>query len=103
MRNPLIDITSLNAVQSLFQGSIRDPWAEKLAGILADIFVYSDAVRYALPVPAGSYRSSGPLKEPSLLVQLGSRDSDALRAVEYSTKEPHLVREEHLKECLRYF
>ena len=48
--DPLVDITALNAVESLFRDGPSDPWGQQLAGQLTDLFIYSDRIRYVQPV-----------------------------------------------------
>jgi len=50
MPTPVVDITSLYAVESLFRRGPRDPWGEKLAGRLADLFIFSDTGRFTMPL-----------------------------------------------------
>jgi hypothetical protein len=101
MDKPLVDVTTLNAVQSLFMKGQRDPWAEKMAGAFADLYIYGDTVRYALAVPGSMSRES--LEEPRLLLDLQKRDSEALIAVPYSTAEPRILKDEYLLDCFEKF
>ncbi|MGB7290552.1 MAG: hypothetical protein WBD99_00060 [Thermodesulfobacteriota bacterium] len=100
MGKPLVDLTTLNAVQSLFTRGQRDPWANQLAGAFADLFIYGDIVRYALPIPDEVAET---LKGPSLLVELIRRDSDAFYPEEYSTTELRLLKDDYLTECFDNF
>jgi hypothetical protein len=42
----LVDLTAVNAVQSLFDKGPRDPWAIKVAEDFVDLMVWQDRVRY---------------------------------------------------------
>lgn len=103
MKKPLVDITTINAVQSIFRGNVRDPWARELAGELADLIIYGDTVRYSLPVPESVSDGIDPFREPSLLHDLVRRDKESFYPEEYSTKEPRLLKEDYLMACFEKF
>lgn len=103
MSRPLVDITTLNAVESLFRRGERDPWAKQLAGELADLFIYSDTVRYSITVPSGASPTDELIEKPSLLLDLGRRDPAVFVPEKYSTAEPVLLKEEYLEECFDRF
>ncbi len=97
------DITTLNAVESLFHGSKRDPWAHRLAGQFADIYAYSKRFRFVLPDPAP--RPTGPHapEVPEILTQIHTRDSKILRPVRYNTTEKRELIASHLDNALENF
>lgn len=103
MSNPLVDITTINAVESLFKHGVADPWAPQLAGRLADLIIYSDLVRFALPVPGDGWRGLNHMQEPSLLVQLADEEPGVFSSEEYSTIDPIMLREEYLSICFDKF
>jgi hypothetical protein len=78
MKNHFVDSTIIHAVESLFRDGERDPWASRLAGELVDLFVYSDVVRYPIPVrdATGGYDLA---ERPSLLRDLTLRDPKVFR------------------------
>jgi hypothetical protein len=47
---PVVDITSLIGVESLFSKGARDPWGPRLAGALAEFIVYSESARFTMPI-----------------------------------------------------
>ncbi len=98
MRSPLVDITTINAVESLFIGRERDPWAAKLAGELADLFVYADSMRHPLPVPSYAIEDY-PVEIPYILRALGARDSAVIKHIEYSTEKQRAISDDQL-DCL---
>jgi hypothetical protein len=100
MTQPIFDISAVIAVESLFDGGDRDPWAAVLAGEFADLFIYGDQLRYPLPVP--SY-SSGTIEEPPLIKQLTARDPGIIAPLPYSTAEPRYLREEHFSTLVQRF
>lgn len=51
---PMVDITSINGVESLFRHGVRDPWGLRLAAKFADFIIYSDVVRFTMPVSTGA-------------------------------------------------
>jgi hypothetical protein len=54
MGKPLVDITTFNAVQSLFVQGTQDPWRRELAGRLADLVILTSlGIRFRSPMMAG--------------------------------------------------
>lgn len=99
----LTDITTLNAVESLFRGSVRDPWAISLAGAYADYFAYSPALGFILPDP--SPRATGPNAPtvPSIIEIMSRRDTSTLLPVRYSTASQLHLDSHFLEEALSNF
>lgn len=85
MKSPLIDMTSLLAIESCFRTEAYDPWRFELAGKLADFFVYSDTIRYTFPSPNDPSQSNQPWQAPPLVDELKSWDSKFLYPEGYST------------------
>ncbi|MFH1312291.1 MAG: hypothetical protein ABIJ00_03610 [Candidatus Eisenbacteria bacterium] len=102
-QQPLVDITSLNGVESLCRGSNRkDPWGPSLAGHFADFFIYSDHARFTMPVrQSGGALDDVPL--PAILNLLNSRDSNVLTPVVYEAEEKRTLRPEYLEDAFHYF
>lgn len=88
-REPAIDVASLNAVESLFRGGPVDPWGAHLAGVLGDLFIYSDHIRYMQPVGADHVRNQRPGAPHPIVEALTRRDGNVFRAETYAT-EPAL-------------
>jgi len=92
-RTPLIDLTTIYGVESIFRAKTRDPWALQLAGKLADFVIYADIARYALPVKDSS-QSEDDVTLPSLLLGLRSDECELFKSEvlltdqcgEYNTK-----------------
>jgi len=103
MRSPLVDITTFNAIESLFHARTRDPWGSRQAGELADLFVYADTLRYPFNVPTTPAAAAAALEKPSLVLGLEGRDSSVLRPLEYPTGDPFLLRDEYLEEAFAHF
>jgi hypothetical protein len=82
----VVDITSLYAVESLFRPGTRDPWGEKLAGRLADLFIFSDTGRFTMPLRAEGATVADP-SLPLVLAQLRSRDSGVFEPLPYVINE----------------
>lgn len=102
MPSPVIDITSLYAVESLFRSGTRDPWAEKLAGRLADLFIFNDTARFTMPLRA----EAAMVEDPSLLPvlsQLQSRDPDVFEPLPYVVRERPRLSNEYLEPTFRSF
>ena len=100
--SPLIDITSLNGVESLFQIGTPDPWAGKLAGRLADFFIFSDMARFTMPVRADA-ASLEDATLPSILTQLRSRDPGVIEPVTYPVEDRRRLKEEYLQPAFANF
>ena len=102
MKENFVDSTTIHAVESLFRGSARDPWAARLAGEFADLFVYSDIVCYPIPVGCQG-RGYDLAEEDSLLKYISNRDSRVFAGREYSTAIPRIVENDHLFCAFNYF
>jgi hypothetical protein len=103
MRKPVVDITTINAIQSIFQGKVRDPWARTMAGKFADLFIYGDIIRFPLPVPDEIPGSIDPNSEPSLLGELARRDSTIFDPIKYSSAELLTLKEEYISDTFDRF
>lgn len=101
-RSPAIDITSLYGVESLFRGGTYDPWAGKLAGRLADFFIFSNRARFTMPVRAEATSLQDPTL-PCILTQLRSRDPGVLEPVPYPVEDRRKLKEEHLQPAFASF
>lgn len=95
MTSNLTDITTIVAVESLFRDGPKDPWAKFVAGRLADLFVYSDVLRYVLPIPVGLQVDEYPGR-PSLLTELERRSLDVILPEKYPTDKTPCLQDEYL-------
>lgn len=95
MAQPLVDISTFVAVTSLFIDGPRDPWARRLAGGLADVYIYSDSLRYILPMP-GTADPNNFTGKPPLLTLLEQQEPELLSPQIYDTDSPPNLREEYL-------
>jgi hypothetical protein len=80
---PVVDITTVIAVESLFRSGIRDPWGAELAGHLADLLIYADSARYVLPYAT----SPEPHEIPDLLRDLAAPEESLLQSIPYKADE----------------
>lgn len=103
MKSPLVDITTFNGIQSLFSGKRKDPWAYKLAGKFADAFIYSENIRYAKPILDEHAKTPILAHEPSILIELESKDTGFFKPVEYSSKEPRELQDDYLRDSFEKF
>jgi hypothetical protein len=95
MSSNLIDITTIVAVESLFKDGPRDPWAKLIAGRLADLFVYSDTLRYVFPMPAALPAEQYPGR-PSLLTELEDKCGGVVAHEKYPTDHTPLLNDGYL-------
>jgi hypothetical protein len=100
--SPVIDITSFNGVESLFRHGVHDPWGFKLAGRLADFFIYSDIARFTMPV-YGPTPSIDDQVLPPILMQLRARDSDVFSPEFFQVEEKRTLSPEHLADAFYAF
>lgn len=100
--SPIIDISSLYGVESLFQTGTRDPWGPCLAGRLADLFIYSDVVRFIMPGPEESASLDDP-NLPSILTKLGARDHGLFAPIECDLEERRTLDSKYLDEAFQNF
>jgi len=71
-----VDLTAINAVQSLFTKGVSDPWASNLAADFIDLALWHDRIRYPLAFLAGAATDSDTAVVPPLLADLQRRDAD---------------------------
>lgn len=100
MNSPLIDITALCTVQAKLMGVKPAPWGSRLLEDFADLFIYSDQVRYPLPLTGGDINNAD---LPEILTILVGRDSDAFEAAPYPVIDPMPVESGVLNEALTAF
>ena len=87
----------------MFRSGKRDPWAIYLIGAIADAFIYSDRIRYPLPLRTLPYSGSRESLIPKIVNTLASRDSELLSAIEYSTAVQHQINDDVAIEGLERF
>jgi hypothetical protein len=102
MPPPVVDISSLYGVESLFRHGTKDPWGKRLAGRLADLFIFSETCRYTMPVRGGVGTTEDPSLPPVLNV-LRSRDSGIFVPLPYFSKDRPRIDIEHLEPAFRSF
>jgi hypothetical protein len=103
MQSAFVDSTTVHAVESLFRREkYDDPWAQKLAGDFADLFIYADVIRYPIPVRE-STSGYDLIQSDTLLRDLAQRDSQVFGGQPYSTAEPRLLAQEYLDRCIDKF
>ena len=79
---PVVDITSLNGVESVLRRrGATDPWGQKLAGRLADFFVYSDVARFTMPVSGSVSLSKALMVESDPSVRIPMKNSGCSFAI----------------------
>ena len=100
--SPVIDITSLFGVESLFRTGAKDPWGPGLAGTLADFFVYSDVARFTMPVRGKSASLDDPTL-PTILSKLASRDRGLFKPIRYDLEERRTLSLKYLDEAFQNF
>jgi hypothetical protein len=101
---PVVDITSLIGVESLFSKGARDPWGLRLAGRLADFIVYSESARFTMPIWAAA-RSSFENDQtlPTILAQLRSRDNELFAPLMYEISEQRTLNPDYLDSAFASF
>jgi hypothetical protein len=103
MAAPVVDITSLYAVESLFRpGGTEDPWGKRVAGRLADLFIFSDEARFMMPIRAEAATLEDP-SLPPLLERLRSRDPGVLAPLPYVVEERRRLKNEYLEPSFHAF
>jgi hypothetical protein len=98
LQKPLVDITTVNAVESLYHEGPRDPFARVLAGQLADMYVYADIIRYPLPV-----RDDRASELPTLLEACIGHDSSLFSPDAFSTAERVVLENKYLLAVFKQF
>src|SRR5437773_2452173 len=102
MGSPIVDVTSLYGVESLFRKGTRDPWGQKLAGRLADFFIFSDQARFTMPVRAEAAPPDD-TSLPPILAQLRSRDPGVLAPLPYVVDEERRLKDVYLEPAFHAF
>lgn len=86
-KSPIVDLTSIVGIESIFQQGVKDPSGPEIAGYFADLFIWSDQIRYILPIPSD--------KEPhlpDLFKKIELLDKQILLPEQYSvSKTPKLA------------
>jgi hypothetical protein len=103
MPAPVVDITTLYAVESLFRRGTRDPWGEKLAGRLADLFIFSDTGRFTMPLRPEAVELADDPSLPLVLTQLRSRDAGVFKPLPYVVNERPRLNDTYLEPAFRSF
>ena len=97
-KSPMVDLTSVVGIESLFHKGSTDPWASEMAGDFTDLFIWNDQVRYILPVPSGKEKYI-----PLLFKQLLSREEKVLEPKEYTVSDAPTLDPEYLELFFREF
>jgi hypothetical protein len=99
-QSSVVDITTLNAVESIFRKGTKDPWGRQLAGKLAEFFIYSDQPRFTMPIYD---RSESISILPSILSQFESRDKGLFVPLIYEVDEKRILNNEYLLDAFSGF
>ncbi len=97
LNEPLVDITTIQGIESLFDDGPKDPYGAGSLAHLTDIALYSDRVRYPVPYVGRRPQSAEDVVRPRLveafdellpdLFQFVPFRADAIRPVSDSTAE----------------
>jgi len=82
--SPLLDISSIVAVQSLFEKTHQDPWGVRLSGSVANALIYSDSIRVIVPSPEDGASQDG-LSEIKPIERFLLTEPGFITPVSYST------------------
>jgi hypothetical protein len=96
LKPPLIDLTAINGIESLFRAKNVDPWALYLIGSFTDFFVYSDTARFALPTRSSNITEYDLSDIPQLLANIQNRDSSFFTPEVYTTAERRILSSDYL-------
>lgn len=105
-KGPLFDLSALSAVQSVLNRdeTAVDPWGISLLGSFANLIIYSDRIRFSLPVCDNDVsNASGLVKEPKLLNILADSLGADLAPVPYSTDQLKEISDEGIDASVEYF
>lgn len=95
--NSIFDITLGIAIESLFEKGKTDYFACLLAGKFADLYVYSENIKFFLPVSSSYDGNPEKFGLPKLLGELRLMDSGLLVPEQYSTDKLKDINEADLK------
>jgi hypothetical protein len=93
---PIVDVTTLVGVESLFRDGPRDPWALTLAGRLADLYIYSDVLRYVLPTASAATQSDLSASTFELVTRLQDAHPGAFEPLPFPTDALPVLRQEYV-------
>ena len=99
MNSPLFDQNSIVAIETAFRNGSKDPFWEKLLIDFTNLYVYSDAGRFPMPLKDQSYSESDIEVLPELLQKLILRDKDFFLPIKYYTTEPETLKKDYLENC----
>lgn len=85
-----VDITTLNAIESIFHHGQSDPWARTLAGELADAYIYSHELRIPIPTESGELEEKA-LQSPALLASLVTSDRSLVKGFPFASAERRIA------------
>jgi hypothetical protein len=97
-KTPIVDLTSIVGIESIFHQGATDPSGPEIAGHFADIFIWSDKIRYILPIPSDKEPC-----QPELFEKLELRDKQVLTPVQYYVSETPKISNEVVKESFVNF
>jgi hypothetical protein len=100
---PLVDLTAVNAVQSLFTKGARDPWGKHVAADFVDFVVWNDRAKYPALLLADSDGHEDGIVVPPLLTDIRRRDPASLFPEVQVLHEPRQLRPELLDPALKEF
>jgi hypothetical protein len=90
---PIIDLTSIVGIESQFREGPNDPSGAELAGYFADIYIWSEQIRYILPIP-----TAREAHVPCLVRKLASLNKRVLIPEQYSASEIPRLNSENVEE-----
>ena len=102
INDPLVDLTTINAIESVFHKGPSDPFGIRLAADFADLFIFSDSARFAVTRPTDAPESEKYGKIPQLVHELSNRDQGSLREAPLYTGNL-TVNEEYLEDSFASF
>ncbi len=103
MEKRLTDITTLTAVESLFHNGVKDPWAAKLAGDLADWYAYSPVPTFILPESSALPADLKVAALPKIVEALRQRESTVMQPRVCTTGSQGTLLEEFQHEAVVNF
>lgn len=98
---PLVDLSTVNAVQSLFDGAQADPWASTVGSEFVDLIVWNSRVKF--PAVQLERRDASPVSVPRILSDMQRRESGAFSLDVYSLSEPRVLQPHLIGSAVREF
>lgn len=94
LRSPLVDLTTLQGVESLFGSGVKDPFGVDAIAQFTDLLLYSDEVRFPIPYVGARPSTSDAIAENAIISAFDTYLPATIKAVPFSARQRLRVAED---------